>query len=129
MQLPADAKDRLGQLLARISSGEFVAVSKLRRSRRVPMELSFGPDLCFAGQPDAYLIYDLGIASLPSWVKSASDALDRFKRTHVMVLTRESKELPAVKLASSVIKECHSLGFGVITDTGGKSNLVLPPRY
>jgi hypothetical protein len=34
-----------------------------------------------------------------------------------------------VKLASSIIAECHSLGFGVITDTAGSSNLVLPPRY
>src|SRR2546430_12744300 len=117
MQLPDDTKIGLGQLLATLSSGSFVPISKLQKSKRVPKKLSFGPDLCFAGNTDSYLIYDLGIGMLPKWVKSAQAKLTSFDHTHVMVLARETKELPAVKLASAVIKDCLSLGFGVITDT------------
>src|ERR1700722_4851966 len=63
----------------------FAAVKKVRRA---PASLSFGPDVCLLShdKKQCHFIYALGTGDLPPWVAEARDKLLRFKGTHVTVV-------------------------------------------
>lgn len=129
IKLPADGLRHLCSQFAAAYPRDIVEFREVRRRRAVPVDLTFGPDVCIRTATGFLLVHVLSAPALPAWVARAARRLRHAAKAAVLVVAPDSLDESGAKVASTVAQDCLRSSAGLAFESGGLVHLVFPPRY
>ena len=106
-----------------------ISLRELRRKRRIPKNLGFGPDFGIDSARQLTCVHKLATPALPDWVQKAQAKLHGKHNVGILILAPHSPLQSGARLASSVADHCLQRSLGLAFQAPQNIHLVFPPRY